>query len=323
MQKLLKPNANLKQTFVALLLWVIVISSLTGCDKSAEGVELAKAGQSTAETMANYYESLIQDTYDTWDYESFLIGKDKQPGEQLPPSVSGADLYTKRIEELNKRVKLAKNLASTYEALQELSSYDASGEVSKSVGELADSIGGLGVFPKAAINPTSLFQMAAKDLIDWKKSKDIRKGSALILQVLQRLYDLFDKESRAYKSIVNEKGEQVTILMEYLIGKEKVTSLGLLQRVPESFGLKLIGADTAVKEPDVKEALKEMTNVRGKRIADMSARAADGIKQSIAVLIANHNQLEQKQGLTLSGLLQGLEKARAYIDEVNKLRAEN
>ncbi len=304
-----------------LLLWMLVMSSLTGCDNRAEALELAKAGQTTAETMAKYYESLIQDSYDTWDYEAFLIGKDRAAGD--PIVLPDTARYTTRIEELNKRVKLAKNLAATYKALQELSSYDASGEVSDSVGNLADSIQGLGIFPTSGVNPTPLFQMVVQDLVAWKQSKDIRKGSALIMQVLQKLYDLFDRESNAYKSIVREKGQQVTLLAEYLIGQEKVTSIGLLQKIAEAFGVKLIGVDTAVTTPAIKEAMKMMITVRGDRLAQMSAQAADGIKQSIVVLIANHRQLQQKQGLSLGSLMQGLERATAYIDEINKLREKD
>lgn len=318
----MKSDIKLKQIFSMFLLWLLVISSLTGCDNRAEALELAKTGQITAETMAKYYESLIQDTYETWDYEAFLIGKDRKPGDPIvtPDAVN----YTKRIEELNKRVKLARILASTYKALQELSSYDASGEISKSAGELKDSLSGLGDLPGLNVVPTELFKMVIEDLAKWKQSRDIRKGSALISQVLQQLYELFNKESATYKSFVKEKGDQVTILVEYLIDEEKVTSLALLQKVPDSFGLKLVGTDKPVeKGSEIAKALIEMVKVRGERIAQMSAQAADGIKQSIAYLIANHRQLQEKRGLTLSGTLQGLERAKAYIDEINKLRTEN
>ncbi len=320
-RKILQKNTRLKRVFAMLLLWVLVMSSLTGCDNRAEALELAKVGQATTETMAKYYESLIQDTYDVWDYEAFRLSIVRQPSDPVL-TVDGTKLR-KRVEELNKRIKLVKNLASTYKSLQELSSYDASGEVSKSVGDLSDSIRGLGIFPDSGINPTAIFQMVAQDLVAWKQSKDIRKGSALILQVLQKLYDLFDKESPAYKSIVEEKGNKIIILMNYLIGKKKVTSLGLLQKIPDSFGLKLVEADKPVEDEDTKRAMIEMITVRGQRIAQMSAQAADGIKQSIAGLIDNHRKLQQKQGLTLSNLMEGLERAKAYIDEINKLRKKD
>ena len=312
------PIAKRGKAFVLLL--VMIMSFITGCDNRPEALELAKAGQQTAETMATYYELLIQHTYDTWDFEAFMISADREPGDQVEP-IDEAKL-NKRIEELNKRIKLARTLAGTYKSMQELSSYDASGEISKSAGDLKDSIEGLGVLPGSGVVPTSLFKMVIEDLVKWKQSKDIRKASALISRLLEQLTEMFSREMPVYKSIVEERGNKITLLMNYLIGKKKVTSLGLLQKVPETFGLKLLGADAAVEDDKTRNALIELVKTRGKRIAQMSAQAADGIKQSLLVLIQNHRKLELKQGLTLSGLLEGLERAKAYIDEINKSRTK-
>lgn len=323
-QLISKPNSKFKRVSALFLILVIGLATLTSCDNRKEALELAKTGANTAETMAKYYESLIQDTYDVWDMEAFLLQADIREGETAPTfsSTQQARLL-KRVEELNKRVKLARRLASTYNALQELASYDASGEVGKSVGSLADSIKSLGVIPGAGVIPSSIFGMVAEDLTKWKQSKDIRKGSVLILQAIEKLHELFQKESEVYISIPEEKGNKIRRMVEYLIKKEKVTSLPLLQKVPESLGLKLVGADTPVKDEQTKNALIEIAKVRGQRNAQLSAMAADAIEQSLEKLANNHRKLQNKEGLSLGELKEAFERAKAYIDAINKQREEN
>jgi hypothetical protein len=253
----MKSKTMFKRSFALFLLWAVVISSLIGCDNREEALELAKAGKEASDTMAKYYETLIQDTYDIWDLEAFRVYSDVEEGTTLSSKQQeefrkSTDKLRDTTEELNKRLKLAQQLASTYNALQELASYNASGEVKKSVEGLADSINGLGLIPGAEVVPSSIFGMAAEDLTKWKQSKDIRKGSALIVQTIEKLQELFRKEAEAYRSIPEEKSNKIASALEYLITKEKATSLPLVQKVPESLGLKLVEADKPVKDEQTK-----------------------------------------------------------------------
>jgi hypothetical protein len=324
----MKSKTMFKRSFALFLLWAVVISSLIGCDNREEALELAKAGKEASDTMAKYYETLIQDTYDIWDLEAFRVYSDVEEGTTLSSKQQeefrkSTDKLRDTTEELNKRLKLAQQLASTYNALQELASYNASGEVKKSVEGLADSIKGLGLIPGAEVVPSSIFGMAAEDLTKWKQSKDIRKGSALIVQTIEKLQELFRKEAEAYRSIPEEKSNKIASALEYLITKEKATSLPLVQKVPESLGLKLVEADKPVKDEQTKNALIGIVTVRGERNAQMSALAASAIEKSLEELAKNHRQLQNKEGLNLGEIKEKVERAKAYIDAINEAKKEN
>ena len=319
-----KSNSKLKRLSALALLLTMLFSTLTGCDNRQEASQLAKTGAIGADTLAKYYDSLIQDTYDIWDMSAFLVQAGLKQGDvPIPLSDKAVGELQKTVEELNKRVRLAKNLSSTYGALQELSSYDASGEVKKSTESLADSIKGLGVIPGATAVPSKVFGMIAEDITKWKQSKDIRKGSALILQTVEKLHVLFQQESKAYKSISTEKAKISKRAINYLINKEQVTSLPLLQKIPEPLGLKLLEVDKAVKDPQTKKALIEVVSARENRLAQMLSASADSIESSLLRLASNHRLLQNKTGLSLGDVISGFERAKAYIDEVNKSRNGN
>jgi hypothetical protein len=319
-------DSKLRRAAGILMVLVLFVGStvFTGCGNQSEALELAKAGAGTADTMAKYYETLIQDTYDTWDMEAFLLSTDVEAGESAPPiSAAERTILMKRVEELNKRIRLARHLASTYNALQELSAYDASGEVEKSAGNLAESIVSLKPLSSGGVDPSKIVGMVAGDITSWKQTKDIRKGSELILEAIEKLHELFEKESEVYKSIPEEKGQKMVRVLTYLIQKEKVTSLPLLQKVPDSLGLKLIGSDTPVKDDQTKNALIEIVKVRGQRNTQLSAMAADGITQALETLASNHRKLQNKNGLSLTDITAAVERANAYIDAISKLKKEN
>lgn len=311
------PGFSLRKALSISLILLLLLAPLTGCDNRAEGEQLAKAGAATAETLAKYYESLVQDALDIWELEAF-----NSSIRGIEFSHAAQDNLQKQIDSLNARARLARGLMSTYNALKDLSSFDASGQVKESAEGLVGAIKGLPIFPASGINPAGIFGMIAEDITKWKQSKDIRKGSELILKVLERLTELFQKESQAYKSFATERGSKFENVIDFLIQNKMVLALPLLQKVPDSLGLKLAAADKPVESPETRAALVELARVRVRRIALMSAGAADGIMQSLGQLVSNHKEFQAKRGLSLETVMAGLERARAYIDEINKLREQ-
>jgi hypothetical protein len=306
------------------------LAGLTGCDNRAEGEALAKTGAAAADTLAKYYDSLIQDTIDTWEFEAFNVSIRNSMGAAAAggaapqhPITFDPALQSKlqeQLDALNARAKLARRLLATYNALKDLSTSDASGAVKSSAEALATEIAGLKVFPAGGVNPSTLFGMAASDIAAWKQSRDIRKGSKILLAIVEGMTKLFDAEKDAYKSITEERGNKALVVAQYLIENKMVLALPLLQKVPDSLGIKLAGADRPVDNAATIAGLVEMISVRMLRMATLSAGAADSMRAGLADLATAHQELQAKRGLSLDGVLAAVARTQDYVDEINKLR---
>ncbi len=317
MSKLADSKVRLSRVITLLLVLLLVVPGLSGCNNKAEGLKLAETGVATAETMASYYDSLARDTLDIWEWEAFLSairGTSFDDREQ--------QRLQDQIDALNKRSRLANRLRSTYSALKELSSYNASGEVKSAAENLSNTILGLPPLKASGVDPSTIFGKLAGDLAAWKQSKDLRKGSVLILQTLERLTVLFDRETEAYKSIPEERANKIENVVDYVIRNKMVLSLPLLQKVVDAVGLKLVGADKPVDKEETILGLVAIARVRAHRVGLLSAGAAVGIHQALEQLVENHREFNASKGLSLDSALAGIEKAQSYLDEINKLRSE-
>lgn len=304
-----------KRTLITPLLLLLVLSSFTGCNNTAEGVKLAEAGIATADTLAKYYDSLAEDLVDIWEWEAF---------NSAVRGTSFSDVEQQSIQDqidaLNHRASLARRLGSTYAALKELGSYNASEDVKKSADSLAKAIMGLPPLSGSSVDPSGIFGNIASDIVAWKQSRDMKKGGELILRTLTKLTELFDRESDAYKSIAEERGNKIENIIDFSVRHKIVLALPLLQKVPDSLGLKLAGADKPVENEETILGLVAIARVRARRMALMSAGAADNVRQALEQLVRNHKNFRDNYGLSLASVLAGIEKAQSYLDEINKLR---
>ena len=213
---------------------------------------------------------------------------------------------------------MATDLASLYGALTQLSSYDASGQVSDSADRLSKQLTSIPALSGSGVNPASLIGSVAGDLADWKQSKDLRKGSRIISEALEKIEKLFQSEAKLYKSIARERGLSVANVIEYMIQNKMVTTTPLLQQVPQSLGLTLTTIPTDDKTTN---GVIQLARVRLQRLALLSASAADTTDQSLVLLIQNHKDFQNKKQLSLNQVLTGLQKVQVYLDEISQLRA--
>jgi hypothetical protein len=303
------------------VLWTFLLAfcivGMTSCDDRATGEELAKAGMSAANNLANYYESLAQDTLDTWEMEAFLSSL-----RQVSFDATQQKPLQEQIDALKSRARLARALASTYGALQQLSSYDASAEMKGAAEKLAQEVKAIPVLPKSTVDPSSLFGSLAGDIAAWRQSGDIRKGSKLLLEADENILKLFKSEKEACDSIPEERGNKIAAVIEHLIKKKMVVSWSLLQKETDALNLPWVSAQEPVEDNVTIEAMIELARVRMKRLAFISASAGDSISQSLESLIENHKSFQDKKGLNLEGMLTLVQKAQSYLDEISKLRTE-
>lgn len=318
---------NKRKMIATLLIFVISLSFLTvACDNREEGKKLADAGITSGEKIAEFYDSLAQDAVDTIEFESYLSIENGTPINE-----SARNNFEETIIAIRKRGQMARRLASSYRSLKDLASYDAGGAVKESATNLADSLKGLPILPGSSVIPSNIIGMLAEDIMDWKHSGDIRKGSKLLLLTLVKIKELMEKEKEAYESISEERGNKAGRIIESLIKRERVTSLPLLQKVPKSLNLQLIKADEPIKckndnsEEDklcqnFKDSLAEIAKVQFYRLSIASSGAASSALITLDGLIESHNSFGKEKGRGISQALAGIERLQAYLDEIKKLR---
>jgi hypothetical protein len=296
----------------ALVVLFAVLLGASGCERRQEAQELAKAGKQTAETLATYYESLMQDTVDTWELQAFYssvkgIWFDQESEEQLET----------RLEALQSRARMARRLAAAYGALLALSDYDASAEVKGAAEDLSGAVRELPPIKADAPDPTGIIGTLAGDLAAWKQSRDLREGSRLLQRALDRIYELYQREQEVCLSISRERSVLMGTVTEHLITEEKVDAWPLLERVPKEFGLQWLGRPTTSAE---RQGLANVVRARALRMELLSTAAAENTGQALAALRENHRGFQEKRGLSLESVLAGLEKAQTYLDDIAKLR---
>lgn len=323
LQTAIKSKIKPKRALAMLLLWVLVMSSLTGCDNRAEALELAKGGKATAEAMAKFYDSLITDTQDIRRLEIYLLNFNRLPRDANVLELKPAErnLLQTRINELRKRAKLARALAATHAALEKFASYDASAEISGSVTSLAGSIRGLNTLPVSAegggINPAEIFGMIASDLAAWRQSKDLRRGSELIVATIRRMEILLYKEKEAYKYIPAEKGRKVLRVFNNCIAKANCSKTPVKKYLLEmNYDPKAF--DEAVAESQTKNAMLGYVKDWNDEKTQTYMSAADAIEETLQELAKNHQKFGSKQGMSLSVLKQRLERAQEYVNALQK-----
>jgi hypothetical protein len=170
-----------------------------GCINNKDGQKLADSGLAVANSLANYYDTLDQQVDDLVEVEAF---SDVLRGLTSSDSQSYQQEMQQTKEALQRRARLARQLASTYQSLKDLSSYDASGEVSSSFDKLGEALAGIpplkslsaSASATAPVDPSQLVSKGAGLVASWKQSRDIEKAVNGVTETLDGLTKLFGHE---------------------------------------------------------------------------------------------------------------------------------
>ncbi len=295
----------------------LVLASQTACRRSSEGKDLAAAGLKTANVMASYYDSLARDVADTWEMEAFNSAMRGIPFDQ-----SEEQELQKTIDALNRRKLLARRLAATYQALEDLASYDASAEVGAAAGSLGDAMSGMPGLPGGMGNPSGLFSAAAGQLASWKQTRDVRKGAEALVSSLESIHSLFQKELPAYQSISEERRNKAAVITDYLIRNKLVAAWPLLDKVPDALGLKWSSGKSPVEDEKAIDALIALARVRLIRMGMLSSAAGTDISESLQLLLTGQRQFLGNQPVDLAALEASLQRCNSSLDEIAKLRTQ-
>lgn len=312
--RIAKPGTRAQPALLLLILLLLVW--FPGCARNqAGGQSLATTGAAAADTLAEYYDGLIQDTLDVWDLEAFIAAlrqasftEDQQKKLQV------------QVTALGQRAAMARRLAAVYASLGQLSTYDASGEVQKAAKDLSQSIVKLTPISTAqgSPDPSDIFGAIAGDLAAWQQSREIEKNAARLGRATKRVAALFDAELPVYTSIPEERGNKAASVTEHLIRNGYVSPLPLVRDVPATIGLTV--ATTKPVDQATLDALIPVAGVRMHRAAFNSASAAGNISSSMDSLVDNHATLKAGDGVDLDRAAAAIARAQFYLDEIVKFR---
>lgn len=306
-----------RSVFITRLFLLLLVLVFTGCgDQREEGLQLARSGEATAQSLEKFYTKLYQYKADEIELEAFDLG--------TRDTAMGMGNLTRRVEILraiNSRIELAQTMKASYASLKDLSEYNARAEVKEAAGNLLDSFDGLIPFPGAKA-PKTLFGGLLGELAAAQQSGDIRDGAVAIrsaLEVTLKIYsaehpdvdasmvsfaedanfskDSFDiKSNSLYDTIIEERYKNLWDAIT------KLAKSGALENAtfnPEATRPLLIeiGSPTT---PDGKERVingfKAVSGVRLFRAYRADLDEADLQKAKLTNLLKRHDELFKRSG---------------------------
>ncbi|MDF5733684.1 MAG: hypothetical protein PUP92_38365 [Rhizonema sp. PD38] len=322
------------------LLLPLLLVGLSGCKpkENVAGQSLANTGSKTAGTLASYYESLAEDVNQQPELEIFYRGIQKPTLPDFQPQ--DYTILEQEALALRHRAKMAHDLESVYVALQNLSSYNASTEVNKSVDNLTGSLKQISTEPKIfGVNTSDVLKPVLNGLVEWKRSRSIEKGVKTIQPTLIGIKKLVDEEKGLYTIITDRRytmliGNRATTpdqlciaktvgtvgVADYLIKTQSMSLQFLLQQIPEL--KELPWNSQAVKDPATKCAIVRSLNLTLTTLESKSKDTPTELSNSLQELIEQHKKFLQKQPLTLTDVLAYQEQAQIYLDLLNKFRTK-
>ena len=347
----------------AIVLSLLVFASFanTSCDNRQDALALADSGLDGATALVNYYQSLIEDTdvmTGLYVYKFQVFDRPRVAGRNrviVTRKLTCADLIKGeiaagdetamfgetdrlilkcRLDALNTRVKMAKRLKGLYQALKKFSSYDAGAEVETAAKGLGNALNTLPGMPGSNVIPTTIVGGVARDLADWQQSRKINQHAKTIQAALNQIQVLFERESDAYTSIMNDRASISADVAIGLLKHKMVVPWNLFNGVPELFGLAWI-ADTNKRPledcgdpnspgfPPKSECEKVVNFVRWKeeKVTSNYEQATENMAATLEALDETHVDFINGQRPSLARFQQALERTLFYLDEIQKLKS--
>lgn len=295
---------------------LLVLPALAGCRERERGGEIATAGKATATALAEYYDSLVQDTVDTWQLEVFF--RATAEGGPIPMNEEEAGLMTDRIDELAGRARAARSLADAYAAMQGLTSYDPTGPAGTAGKQLAASLGGIGVLPGSQYAP--VFGWVSGEVAALAQSRSIAQANALMLKIVTDLQTMFRAEMEAYGFVAQERADKAAIVAESLVDSKRVDAKPLLDPIGDLVGLKWVSGQPDLTDQVLRDAAKGLLEVRARQHALLSSRAAGEMDTALSSLIFAHSQLAQGGSPSLDDIGVGLQRLDALLSAIEETR---
>lgn len=329
------------------VLLVTALLTQLGCDRKAAG-DVALLGLETSKTLTLFYETLAKTTNDTWDMELYWIAQVKTstggaatpapspcvrtstpaPNAAPPGGASRAaslnftdediaDLK-ERVDALNSRVAMAKQMVDMYTALKDYAAYDSGAQIEAAATKLSGALQAL--VPLPGIDPSAIVGGVAGDLARWNQFRSLKEKTRISMELNAKIKELFQRESTAYTFIMRDNSTTATAVAQELINNEMVLPWVLLDNVPATFGVKwaTVTNNAPPKDPNLKCGFIDILRRRNDRLGENAKNATENMGKALDNLIAEQQKFLNKKPLSLSNVSAFLGRAKFYLDEIEK-----
>lgn len=251
----------------SILLLAIGLAFLSGCSSSKKDAQsLVKQGIASSEQLTKYYDSLVQANtkyvrIQTFDLGPFDKYRKKELDEERKAYASRADL--------------ARKLNATYVALGQLIDFDVAADIKAPVGDLTTAVLKQVPHPKELDSDVfkSVITKIAGRLVEIQQEKQFRKNAPRVLEVLDGVGEIFERERSLYVQTVQlyedrAAGFAIKLLGNGQCGTAQGTAIGTLEDLYEPYPVKLFdtpatNATTCEKNQErFAEQIREMAKDR-------------------------------------------------------------
>src|ERR1039458_5547416 len=295
----------------------------TSVNKDAAS-KLADQGASVAKTIGQSYQSTDQNI-DRYVAGEFLLSGLK-PGYSPPSGAMLKSIDTVK-EELLLRQQMLAGLGEVYTSFGALCTYDAKGEVEKSLGNtvqagnnLAALLGGGAISDSAG----KLFATAGGAVAGQVQSARIKDASAKIRSLLQGIVFLLQK--------TNEQAAVVAVREEITRGKLKVArefwtgdfalADGIIDEQIQAYGLtpNASALSHASHNPGLRDGISAVLAWRQKQEGDSQVAAYNAAIQSLRTLINEHAKIEAGEPVNLVAIQGYTATVQQYVDLITAVK---
>jgi hypothetical protein len=279
----------------SILLLAIGLALLSGCGSSKkEAQSLVKQGIATTDQLTKYYDSLVQANTRYVHIQTFdLVGFDDERTKDL---LLERKAYASRAD-------LARKLNATYVALGQLIDFDAAADIKKPVEDLTTAV--LKQLPlpgelNSEIFKTVITKIAGR-LVEIKQEKKFRKNAPRVLEVLDGVAEIFERERPLYVMTVQLYEERASGFAIKLMGNGECknsqgSAIGTLEELYQPYTVKPFGI------PPTTEA-----------ICDKNFK---GFKALIVEMAKDRKVAAEQQARSISQSLYNLERShRGFLRE--------
>jgi hypothetical protein len=225
-----------KEKITRLVLVLVCAVVVTGCFSKEEAQSLVKAGTTSADQLATYYDGLAESVVNGQLLAQYQLG--------IKFDQEDRDELEQERKAYESRADLARKLKATYTALGNLVDYDAESEVRTATGELLTAV--LKQVPHPALFDKAGFQTVigriAGKIVEIQQAKEFKSNLPLVQVVLADVGELFERERYVYVQSRAAYEHRVEQLALNLLGtgdcvSSQVSSIAGFQKYIEHYGL--------------------------------------------------------------------------------------
>jgi hypothetical protein len=312
-----------KIVMLTILLFVVFMVSACATINQGSASKLADQGALVAKTVGQSYQSAGDDLARYVEAEYLLSGI--KPG-YSPPSDEMLKYIDTIEKELHLRQQMFAGLNDVYVSFGALCTYDAKGEVEKSMGNTMQAANNLATMLGGAVSASvgKLFSAVAGDVVGQVQSERIKNASAKIRSLLEGIVFLLEKqnEQAALVGMRDEIAKDKLKVAKYFWENDFALADGILDEEIQSYGLtpKAPALNDASKNPYLLKGVNAVLEWRYKKEVDSQVAAYNATIQSLRTLINEHSKIEAGEPVNLEAIQGYMSTVQQYVNLITAIK---